>query len=113
MKTGIVITFYNKEKNIDLDQMELFLNSCNNIQVCFVNNGSTDNTIDTLEQISEKFPEIVSVVNIKNNKGEESALKVGFRYLLNKNKLAQVSYFNRLNFKELNLITEFSPKMFR
>jgi glycosyltransferase involved in cell wall biosynthesis len=82
MKTGIVITFYNKEKNIDLDQMELFLNSCNNIQVCFVNNGSTDNTIDTLEQISEKFPEIVSVVNIKNNKGEESALKVGLILLL-------------------------------
>ena len=105
MKPGIIITFYNRANDINICKIEDFITQNNNIHLCFVNNGSTDKTKEVLESLHNKFPNKISVVNIKNNKGEESALKVGFRYLLNNKNVNQISISNQLNLKELSALS--------
>ena len=53
----------------------------------------------------------MTIVSIRNNKGNDSAVKVGFRYLLNNMDLTKVSFSNQLNFKELKMFLELSNKL--
>jgi glycosyltransferase involved in cell wall biosynthesis len=108
--TGIVIVLTNKEKEINAQEIELFLNENTAINICFVNNGSTDRTLTILESLNEKYPKKLSVVNIKNNKGEDAALNVGFRYLLNKRNITKLNFSNHLNFRKMSSFSEFSSK---
>jgi len=105
MKTGIIITLYNQESQINKAQIAQFLDTQKNIHLCFVNNGSTDNTLEILEQILEQFPNNTSVVNIKKEKGLQAALKLGFRFLSNLKNFNQLCYFPKINFNELNNIS--------
>ena len=110
MNTGIVVSLYNKENEIDKKLISHFLESVKNIHLCVVNNGSTDGTLEALNQVKAKYPDKLSVVSIRNKKGIESALKVGFRYLMNHVTISKVSFSNQLNFEELKIYSEFSNK---
>lgn len=110
MNTGIVIALTNIEKIIDFLKIEDFLESNKNIHICFVNNGSTDDTLGILKLCEKKFEDRVSVISIKNNKGNESALKVGFRFLLNTMSFSSISFSTQLNFNDLNAVTKFQNK---
>jgi hypothetical protein len=93
MKTGIIITFHNYEKEIDPD---LFISSCNkskNIEFCLVNNDSKDDTYLILKEIREECNN-VSIVNIKKFKSDISAVKSGARYMFNQFKLNHLGYIN-------------------
>ena len=79
MRTGIVIALNNKEKEISPIKIEQILEANKSVHICFVNNGSTDRTLEVLNSFKEKFTDRLSVVSIKNNKGIDSALKVGFK----------------------------------
>ncbi|SNR59676.1 glycosyltransferase [Lutibacter flavus] len=111
MKSGIVIVLTNKEEEINTQGIESFLNENREINICFVNNGSTDKTLNVLELLNKKFPKNLSVVNIKNNKGEDAALKVGFRYLLNKKNIIKINFSNHLNLNKMRLFSEISGKL--
>ncbi|MDH3381480.1 MAG: glycosyltransferase [Flavobacteriaceae bacterium] len=110
MRTGIVIVLTNKENEINNQEIESFLNVNTDINICFVNNGSADKTLNILESLNKKFPNKISVVNIKNNKGEDAALKVGFRYLLNKRNVSKLKYSNQFNLDKIKDFSEFSTK---
>ena len=93
MKTGIIITFHNYEKEID---PSLFISSCNkskNIEFCLVNNDSKDDTYLILKEIKEECNN-VSIVNIKKFKSDISAVKSGARYMINQYKLSHLGYIN-------------------
>ncbi len=111
MRTGIVIVLTDKEEEINTQGVDSFLYENTDINICFVNNGSTDKTLNILETLNKKFPKRLSVVNIKNNKGEDAALKVGFRYLLNKKNITKLNFSNHINFNEMRLFSDFSNKL--
>ncbi len=108
MRTGIVIVLTNKEKEINILGIESFLNEKTDINICFVDNGSTDKTLNILEVLVTMFPKNISIVKIKNNKGEDAALKVGFRYLLNKKNVSKLHFSNQFNFDKIMRLSEFS-----
>ena len=105
MKTGIIITLYNQESQINKVILEQFLDTQKNIHLCFVNNGSTDNTLNILEEIVQQHPNNTSIVNIKKEKNLQAALKLGFRFLLNLKNFNQLCYVPKINFNELNNIS--------
>ena len=105
MKTGIIITLYNQESQINKVQIAQFLDTQKNIHLCFVNNGSTDNTLNILEEITQQYPNYTSIVNIKKEKGLQAALKLGFRFLSNLKNFNQLCYVPKINFNELNNIS--------
>ena len=92
MKKGIIILFSEDEQVIDKNQ---FINLFNQkeIKLCFVNNGSKDNTLTILESIKEDLGlSRISVLDVKIDKGINAAIKAGARYLLSSGDLKWIMH---------------------
>jgi dolichyl-phosphate beta-glucosyltransferase len=93
MKKGIIIVFSDDEKIIDKNQFTNLFNQ-KEIKLCFVNNGSKDNTLTVLESIKEDLElSHISVLDVKIDKGINAAIKAGSRYLLNSGDLKWIMHF--------------------
>jgi glycosyltransferase involved in cell wall biosynthesis len=80
----IVIPCYNEEKRLPLLDYEQFLQLHSDVLICFVNDGSSDNTLQTLEELSRKFPDNVTVISNKTNLGKAETVRHGIQFC-NKN----------------------------
>ncbi|MBU8589672.1 glycosyltransferase family 2 protein [Priestia megaterium] len=82
MLLSVVVPCFNEEKNVHsfyeyttkILAMENF-----NYELIFVNDGSSDNTIDCLKELSETHEE-VSYISFSRNFGKESAMLAGLSY---------------------------------
>jgi glycosyltransferase involved in cell wall biosynthesis len=93
MKKGIIILFSEDEKKINKNQ---FINLFNQkeIKLCFVNNGSKDNTLTVLESVKDDIdPSRISIIDVKIDKGTNAAIKAGARYLLSSGDLKWIMHF--------------------
>jgi len=81
MKTGIIIPCYNEEKRLNVKAFKNFIGKENDYHLCFVNDGSKDNTLKVLQEIQEVNPSKVSIVDMKKNAGKAAAVRAGSRYL--------------------------------
>ncbi|WP_397364633.1 glycosyltransferase [Olleya sp. R77988] len=91
MKIGIIIIFHNNETDIETSVFIEQLNQTKNIELCFVNNNSKDNTYQLLNEIKEGCSN-VSVVNVKKFKSDVSAVRAGARFMFNKFNLKHLGY---------------------
>ncbi|HMC02065.1 MAG TPA: glycosyltransferase, partial [Flavobacteriaceae bacterium] len=73
-KTCIIVPCYNEEKRFPLNEFINFLQLNNSLDICLVNDGSTDKTITILNQIKNRFSSI-SVFNLNKNKGKAEAIR--------------------------------------
>ena len=87
MDLGIVIPCYNEFKRITQSIFENFLNQKQEISFCFVNDGSTDNTITILMKLRKINPKRIHVIDLKNNEGKANAVKEGMIFFLKKKNL--------------------------
>lgn len=101
MKTGIIIPCYNEAERLNSDAFVNFISSENEYHLCFVNDGSKDDTLAVLEAIQRKCPQRVSVIDVKNNAGKAAAVRSGARYLYNE---AHIEY---IGFIDADLSTDF------
>ncbi|SEL66650.1 Glycosyl transferase family 2 [Aquimarina amphilecti] len=81
MKTGIIIPCFNEEKRLNVTAFKNFVSKENDYYLCFVNDGSKDNTLKVLQEIREINPSKVSIVDMKKNGGKAAAVRAGSRYL--------------------------------
>jgi len=81
MKTGIIIPCYNEEKRLDKKAFLSFIKEHINYHLCFVNDGSKDNTLDVLKTIKNAVPSRISIVDVKKNSGKATAVRAGARFL--------------------------------
>ena len=61
---------------LPVDKFESFLDSHPHVMICFVNDGSKDNTLDILNSIKNKFPN-VDIVSYEPNQGKAEAVRRG------------------------------------
>ncbi|TYP96720.1 glycosyl transferase family 2 [Tenacibaculum adriaticum] len=94
MRIGIIIPCYNEEKRLNIDAFVNFVKEKENYHLCFVNDGSKDDTIVILNQLKIKIPDLVSIVDMKKNKGKTRAIRVGARYLFNKQNVDYIGYMS-------------------
>ncbi len=79
---SIVIPAYNEEESLPalVEQIELTLKTHSyNAEVIFINDGSTDKTMDVLDTLAaseQLFP--INVIHFKRNQGKAEALTAGF-----------------------------------
>lgn len=81
---SIVVPMHNEEGNVDFVYREI-KEVCEEIarkrgydyEIIFVNDGSTDSTLDLLKNIKREDPR-VRILNMDRNRGEASALSAGF-----------------------------------
>jgi len=92
MTIGIIIVFRNSEHQIVKGN---FFKECikyQNIDICLVNNASTDKTLLLLKEIQEEFQSHVEVLDIKKYTSTISAVKAGERYFTNSQNLKHIGY---------------------
>lgn len=94
MKTGIIIPCYNEEKRLNVQAFVEFIKSKDDYHICFVNDGSKDNTLEVLNRIKEEDPEKVSVIDMKKNGGKASAVRAGSRYLFNREDIEFIGFID-------------------
>jgi len=73
-KTCIIIPCYNEEFRFQTEDFEMFLKSHQEIDLCFVNDGSSDNTITLLNNLQTKYLN-VSIFNLDKNLGKAEAIR--------------------------------------
>ncbi|HZX11085.1 MAG TPA: glycosyltransferase family 2 protein [Acidobacteriota bacterium] len=77
---SLVIPVYNEQENLDQLYTEITA-SCKELnksyQIVFVDDGSTDNSLERLIRIQKKDP-VVRVVSLRKNFGQTAALSAGF-----------------------------------
>jgi glycosyltransferase involved in cell wall biosynthesis len=78
--TSIVIPCYNEEKGISNSEYSNFLNNNPEAFICFVNDGSTDNTLRILNVLKEKHPSQIYVLSLEKNSGKAEAVRAGINY---------------------------------
>lgn len=86
-RTCIVIPCYNEADRFKTQEYLTFLEKVPDIDFCFVNDGSKDNTVEVLENIRKELPDRVIVVDYSDNRGKAEAVRTGFQHVL-----AQGSY---------------------
>jgi len=102
MKTGIIIPCYNEEKRLDVSAFLTFVQNHDTYHLCFVNDGSIDETIKVLRSMQKQVENQISVLNVKRNVGKASAVRAGARYFYNRK---DVDY---IGFMDADLSTDFN-----
>lgn len=79
MKLSLVVPCYNEEDNIALfcrETMQAFSDSAVNYEIVFVNDGSTDGTLQMLKRVSAG-PIPMKIIDFSRNFGKEAAMLAG------------------------------------
>ena len=109
---GVVIPCYNEEKRLLSDQFINFIEKNSGYHLCFVNDGSTDNTIDVLHKIRKGKEKFISVYDCKKNQGKAEAVRLGMLHMAKKDDLDYIGFLdadlstNFANFDDLVKVIE-------
>ncbi len=76
-KTCITIPCYNETKRLPFSEFVQDLSRSRWMNLCFVDDGSTDNTLELLAEIKTLFPDRVLIVPLAQNGGKAEAVRVG------------------------------------
>ncbi len=98
---GVVIPCYNEEERLLSKEFIDFIDSNLGYHLCFVNDGSKDNTLEVLEKLREGREDYVSIYNCKVNGGKGEAVRQG---MLNLVKDQQLDF---IGFLDADLSTDF------
>jgi len=81
MKIGFLIPCYNIENIINLTNILSLIELNRKLHFCFINNGSSDNTLGLLEYLKGKSKVQINVLDIKKRKKLSAVAKAGIRFL--------------------------------
>lgn len=103
MKHGIIIPCYNESTRIDSDAFVSYAKSNTGNAICFVNDGSSDNTLDVLNLIRRRAnsPNIY-ICDLEKNGGKANAVRYGALFLF------EHSEVDTIGFLDADLSTTFS-----
>lgn len=92
-KTCIVIPCYNEGERFPVDIFQNFLRD-NHCSFYFVNDGSTDNTLDILKNLKAEFDDVVNIINLAQNSGKGEAVRQGFLAAFEFGSFEHIGYFD-------------------
>lgn len=74
----LVIPCFNEEKRLDVEKFAELIKAHKNLNMIFVDDGSTDNTLEILQDFKSDLMGVY-VVSLENNIGKANAVRVGFQ----------------------------------
>lgn len=92
-KTCIVVPCFNEGNRLGVPFFLEFLKSSPH-SVCFVNDGSKDNTLAIAQSIQKEYPGQVEIVNLSKNSGKAEAVRQGFSSVLENQKYEYIGYMD-------------------
>ncbi len=78
---AIIVPCYNEESRFPFSDFLSFARSNPDVLLCFVNDGSKDNTLAVLRGIQIESPNNISVYSLKKNSGKSEAVRQGMLYM--------------------------------
>ncbi len=91
----IVIPVFNESPTFDMAAYQNFLMDTNNVSVIFVNDGSSDDSLDKLSFIQRQFPHKTEVLDLKKNVGKAEAVRFGMLHGLgNFKQIQSIAYLD-------------------
>jgi dolichyl-phosphate beta-glucosyltransferase len=81
LTAGIVVPCYNEAKRLQADEFLRFAEFHQNISFIFVNDGSTDRTIELLHRLKSERPQQMLILELPHNQGKAEAVRRGLELL--------------------------------
>lgn len=113
MTTGIIIPCYNEAKRLDRNAFLQAIVQYPDYHLCFVNDGSKDDTLAVLLELQATNPTRISVVNCGQNGGKAEAVRQGALFLLKHIDIDFVGFLDAdlaTDFESYNTLTEIIAK---
>lgn len=98
---GVVIPCYNEEERLQSEAFKKFVNRNLGYHLCFVNDGSKDNTLHLLNELAKGNEDRISVYDCEKNGGKAEAVRLGMLHL------AKDQQFDYIGFLDADLSTNF------
>jgi CheY-like chemotaxis protein len=98
---GVVIPCYNEEERLLSEEFKKFVHSNLGYHLCFVNDGSKDNTLEVLQELCKGNEHRISIYNCEKNGGKAEAVRLGMLHL------AKDIQYNYIGFLDADLSTNF------
>ena len=90
----IVIPCYNEAKRFYFQEYFNFIEAYSNVLLCFVNDGSSDDTLDVLTTLNKKYPGQVELLSYRKNLGKAEAVRKGILHCNNNFEYQYIAYFD-------------------
>lgn len=90
----IIIPCYNEEFRLPCNEIQVFLEANPRFSICFVNDGSKDNTKGIIKLIVEKFPDRIKYIHLEINQGKAEAVRKGLLDMAGRNEYSYLGYFD-------------------
>lgn len=90
----IIIPCYNESIRLPINDFEIFIKDSTNTKICFVNDGSTDDTHEILNTLMLKFPDSVFLLKNEANKGKAETIRFAVNYLVRKKESEIYAYLD-------------------
>jgi len=91
---GVVIPCYNEEERLSGEAFKNFAHKNLGYHLCFVNDGSTDNTLEVLHTLRKGNESTISVYNCAKNGGKAEAVRQGALHLAKDPQLDFIGYLD-------------------
>jgi len=94
-KSIFIIPCYNEENRLDIEKYSSSLKNDDQIHILFVNDGSTDDTLNVLEKLGADFTDQIQIIDLSSNKGKAEAVRQGVQNALQNNiDINHIGYFD-------------------
>ena len=107
----IVVPCYNESGRIQTGQFLHFINHQDNIRLLFVNDGSKDYTIRILNGMHESVPDLIQVLDLKQNVGKAEAVRAGMLAAIQSDDVASIGFWDADLATPLDTIPEFLTRL--
>jgi dolichyl-phosphate beta-glucosyltransferase len=104
-KLALVIPCFNESKRLDLPTYSEFITNHPSITFCFVNDGSSDDTLQLVTDFAAHHtPDAIRIVSLEKNQGKAEAVREGVLAMLSDTSL----HFDTIGFWDSDLATPLS-----
>lgn len=91
---GVVIPCYNEAERLSSTIFQEFSRNNLGYHLCFVNDGSTDNTLEVLEKLRKGNEDTISIYDCAKNGGKAEAVRQGILHLSKDSQLDYIGYLD-------------------
>lgn len=91
---GVIIPCYNEEKRLLSDDFLNFINKNSGYHLCFVNDGSKDNTLEVLRDFQKGREDYITIYNCEKNGGKAEAVRLGMLHMAKRQDLDYIGFLD-------------------
>lgn len=99
---GVVVPCFNEAERLSSNDFLSFIRKNSGYHLCFVNDGSTDTTLEILTALRKGREAYISVYTLDKNKGKAAAVRLGMLHM------AQLEGLDYIGFLDADLSTNLS-----